>query len=117
MGDPIVYFEVLGGDAQRQREFYGAMFGWAPEPVEGTEGGYNRVSAGDAGIEGAIGSFPGAPSYVTFYVRTDDVGAAVARATELGGRSVMEPRTVSEGVEAALIEDPEGHLVGLIKGV
>lgn len=117
MADPIVYFEVLGGDAQRQREFYAAMFGWAPEPVEGTDGGYNRVKAADAGIEGAVGSFSGAPSYVTFYVRSDDLEAAVRRAGELGGRTVMEPRAVSDGIEAALIEDPEGHMIGLIKGL
>ena len=117
MGDPVVYFEVLGGEPQALREFYGQMFGWNVAPVEGTDGGYNRVSAADAGIEGAVGAFPGAPSYVTFYVRTDDIQAAVARCGELGGKTVMEPREVSEGVEAALVEDPEGHMIGLIKGV
>ena len=117
MGDPVVYFEVMGGDAARLRGFYGDMFGWTVAPVEETGGAYNRVGAEDAGIQGAIGAFPGAPSYVTFYVRTDDLRAAVARANELGGRTVMEPRVVSGSTEAALIEDPDGHMIGLIKGV
>lgn len=117
MGDPVAYFEVLGGEPERQREFYGAMFGWTVAPVESTGGGYGRVDAGDAGIAGGVGSFPGAPSYVTFYVRTDDLQAAVARANELGGRTVMEPRAVDGTIEAALIEDPAGHMIGLIKGL
>ena len=112
MGDPVVYFEVLGGDVGG---FYAEMFGWGIEPVEETGGGYHRVRG--AGIDGGLGAFPGAPSYVTFYVRTDDLHAAVARANELGGRTVMEPRTVTGGVETALIEDPAGHMVGLIKGL
>ena len=117
MADPVVYFEVMGGDVERQRAFYGEMFGWDVAPVEETGGAYSRVGAADAGIEGAIGAFPGAPSYVTFYVQTDDLQAAVARANELGGKTVMEPRTVSGSTEAALIEDPDGHVVGLIKGL
>jgi predicted enzyme related to lactoylglutathione lyase len=117
MGDPVVYFEVLGGEPERLREFYGAMFGWPVDPVESTGGGYGRVGAADAGIAGGIGAFPGAPSYVTFYVRVDDLHAAVARANELGGRTVMEPRSVDGTVETALIEDPDGHMIGLIKGL
>ncbi len=117
MGDPVVYFEVLGGDPAQQREFYGAMFGWEVAPVESTGGGYGRVAAEGAGIDGGIGAFPGAPSYVTFYVRADDLEAAVARANELGGRTVMEPRSVDGTIETALIEDPGGHMIGLIKGL
>ena len=117
MGDPVVYFEVLGGDAQRQRDFYSRMFGWDLAPVDSTGGGYSRVGAQDAGIQGGVGAFPGAPSYVTFYVRADDLHAAVARANELGGRTIMEPRAVSGSLQTALIEDPEGHLIGLIKGL
>ena len=117
MGDAVAYFEVLGGDPERQRAFYGEMFGWTVAPVESTGGGYGRVGAEEAGIAGGIGSFPGAPSYVTVYVRTDDLQAAVARANELGGRTVMEPRAVDGQIETALIEDPEGHMIGLIKGI
>ena len=117
MGDPVVYFEVLGGEPARLREFYGGMFGWTVAPVESTGGGYGRVGEQDAGIQGGIGAFPGAPSYVTFYVRTDDLQAAVARANELGGRTVMAPRSVDGTIETALIEDPDGHMIGLIRGV
>jgi predicted enzyme related to lactoylglutathione lyase len=117
MGDPVVYFEVLGGEPERLREFYGAIFGWGVEPVESTGGGYGRVGAQDAGIQGGSGSFPGAPSYVSFYVKADDLDAAVARANELGGHTVMEPRSVDGTIETALIEDPDGHMIGLIKGL
>jgi predicted enzyme related to lactoylglutathione lyase len=117
MGDPVVYFEVLGADGTVLRDFYSGMFGWAIDAVEGTAGGYHRVEGEDGGIQGGIGAFPGAPSQVTFYVRTDDLQAAVARAGELGGRTVMEPRVAAGAIETALIEDPEGHVIGLIRGL
>jgi uncharacterized protein len=117
MGDPVVYFEILGADGATLREFYSAMFGWTIEAVEGTDGGYHRVRKEPGGVEGGIGAFPGAPSTVTFYVAVDDLHAAVARANELGGTTVMEPRAVNGTVESAWIQDPEGHVIGLIKGL
>ena len=42
----------------------------------------------------------------------DDIDAAVAEATRLGGRVVQEPARVP-GVAFALIADPAGQVVGL----
>jgi predicted enzyme related to lactoylglutathione lyase len=114
--DPVVYFEVLGRDAQRLSDFYSAMFGWDPEPVE-PGGSFRRVDAGEGGIQGGIGGFEGYAGHVTFYVRTSDLAAAVARCRELGGDVLMEPRQVAEGIETALVKDPEGHVIGLIRGL
>jgi predicted enzyme related to lactoylglutathione lyase len=117
MGDPVAYFEVIGADAARLRAFYESLFGWKITDVEGTGGGYQRVGAEPGGIQGGIGGFPGAPSTVTFYVAVDDLHAAVAKASELGGKTVMEPRAATGTIETAWIEDPEGHVIGLIKGL
>ena len=117
MGDPVVYFEILGADGRVLRDFYSGMFGWRIESVEGTQGGYHRVDGEPGGIQGGIGAFPGAPSTVTFYVAVDDLHAAVRKANELGGRTLMEPRAASGTIETAWIEDPEGHTIGLIKGL
>ena len=45
-----------------------------------------------------------------------DVEGALAKAEHLGGNRVMGPETVQEGVEIGLFNDPEGHLVGVVKG-
>jgi uncharacterized protein len=52
---------------------------------------------------------------VTFYVEVPDVEAALAKAESLGGSRMMGPEEVMGGVEIALFNDPEGHVVGLVK--
>jgi predicted enzyme related to lactoylglutathione lyase len=113
MADPVVYFEIVGGDGERQQGFYRDLFGWDIKPVESTLG-YGRTHAG---IEGGVGAFPGAPSYVTVYVRAKDPAAALARANELGATTLMEPRETAPGVTVAMFRDPAGNAVGLISGV
>ena len=116
MGNPVTYFEILGNDGDLLGRFYRDLFGWDVKPVE-EGGGYALVDTGsDEGIGGGIGAFPQAPSHVTVYVHADDVAAALARANELGGTTIMPPREVAPGTEAALFADPEGHVVGIMRG-
>jgi predicted enzyme related to lactoylglutathione lyase len=117
MAQPVVYFEIVGGDGEEQQSFYRDLFGWDLAPVESTGGSYARVAGRDAGIEGGVGCFPGAPNYVTVYVQARDPAKALERAKELGGTILMEPREVRPGVTVAMFRDPAGNAVGLISGV
>jgi predicted enzyme related to lactoylglutathione lyase len=117
MADPVVYFEIVGGDAAAQQSFYSDLFGWQLDPVESTGGTYARAHAKDAGLEGGVGAFQGAPNYVTVYVQAKDPAAALERAVELGGTTLMDAREVREGVTVAMFRDPAGNAVGLISGV
>lgn len=114
MAHPVMWFEVLGTDGDQLRRFYGSLFDWSFDinnPVK-----YGLVSTGThGGIPGGIGTvYPGARSWVTFYVETPDVDAALARAQELGGKIVV-PRTVKPDVTMGVFEDPEGHVIGLVE--
>ena len=114
MGRPVVHFEVIGQDGAGLRSFYSDLFGWkinSDNPLN-----YGTVSAEDAGIGGGIGVGPdGYAGHVTFYVGVPDVEAAMARAESLGGTRMMGPETVLEKIEIGLFQDPEGHLIGLVK--
>jgi predicted enzyme related to lactoylglutathione lyase len=115
MAHPVVWFEVLGKDGGKLRRFYGELFGWkidADNPMK-----YGMVETGaKAGIPGGVGeTFEGTRSWVTFYVETSDLDDALARAQKLGGKVVMPPRQFPEGPAVAVFEDPEGHVVGLVK--
>jgi predicted enzyme related to lactoylglutathione lyase len=114
---PVVYFEILGSDGAALRDFYERLFAWRISPVEEGAGAYQRIEAEPGGIQGGLGAFPGVPNQVNYYVRCDDLAAAVARAAELGGSVVMEPRQAAEDIEVAMVADPEGHTIGLIRGV
>jgi len=115
-----VHFEVIGTDAAALRSFYSDLFGWkidAGNPMNygivQREGG---ASGEGTGIGGGIGAAPeGYPGHVTFYVGVPDVEAALAQAEGLGGSRVMGPETVMEQIEIGLFNDPEGHLIGVVK--
>jgi predicted enzyme related to lactoylglutathione lyase len=120
MGQPVVHFEIMGKDGDKLRTYYSELFGWeidANNPM-----GYGVVqrdgnTAPDgAGIGGGVGQAPaGYDGHVTFYVEVPDVEAALAKAESLGGTRMMGPDKVMDTIEIGLFNDPEGHLVGVVK--
>jgi predicted enzyme related to lactoylglutathione lyase len=121
MGQPIVHFEIIGKDAGRLHGYYSDLFGWeidAGNPMKyGIVQRDGNTNADGVGIGGGIGGGPeGYDGHVTFYVEVPDVEAALAKAESLGGARVMGPETVMEGIEIGLFNDPEGHVVGVVRG-
>jgi uncharacterized protein len=115
MPNPVTHFEVLGNDAAGLQKFYGDAFGWQMQDV--MDGAYYMVDSGVEGaVAGGVGSAQGGPGHVTFYVEVADPAAALAKIAELGGKTVQEPMEVPGGPTIALFADPEGHVVGLVKG-
>lgn len=114
--NPVVHFEVLGRDASALQRFYSGAFGWSLGPSEGPME-YTMVHFdGTGGIDGGIGKAPEGPGHVTFYVGVEDPGAALDQIERLGGKTVQPPTEIPGGVTFALFADPEGHVVGLVKG-
>ena len=48
MSNPVVWFEVLGQDADKMRAFYSSLFGWKFNLDPETK--YGIVQIGDAGL-------------------------------------------------------------------
>jgi uncharacterized protein len=120
MGQPVVHFEVLAKDGDKLKSYYAELFGWqidSNNPMRyGTVDREGNVNADGVGIGGGIGPAPeGYDGHVTFYVEVPDVEAALANAERLGGTRMMGPDQVMEGLELGLFNDPEGHLIGLVK--
>jgi uncharacterized protein len=121
MGQPVVHFEIVAKDAAKVQSYYADLFGWeidADNPV-----GYGIVpregntNPDGIGIGGGIAKGPeGYDGHVTFYVEVPDVEAALAKAESLGGSRMMGPEEPMEGVVIGLFTDPEGHVVGVVKG-
>ena len=121
MGQPVVHFEIVGKDPDRLHGYYGELFGWqvdADNPMRyGIVAREGNVNADGVGIGGGVGGGPeGYEGHVTFYVEVPDVEAALSKAEELGGTRMMGPDSPMEGLEIGLFTDPEGHLVGVVKG-
>jgi uncharacterized protein len=120
MGAPVVHFEIIAKDAESMRSYYSRLLGWefdANNPMNyGVVQREANVNRDGLGIGGGVGAAPeGYDGHVTFYAEVPDVEASLAQAESLGGSRMMGPEKVMEGVEIGLFNDPEGHLVGLIK--
>ncbi len=115
MANPVTHFEVVGRDAAALQQFYSSLFDWtvdANNPMN-----YGLVAPGERGIGGGIGPSPDGTAVVTFYVEVDDLQAALDKAEELGGKTVMPPMDVPGGPSIAQFTDPEGNRIGLAKGM
>jgi uncharacterized protein len=119
MGRAVVHFEVIGKDAEKLQGFYSQLFGWemdANNPMKyGMVGREDNLDQG-IGIGGGVGpAQEGSDGWVTFYVSVEDVEEGLKKAESLGGTRVMGPMDVPEGPTIGLFNDPEGHLIGLVK--
>jgi len=120
MGQPVVHFEIIGKDGEKLRSYYSELFGWeidADNPMNyGIVQRDGNTGADGVGIGGGVGAAPeGYDGHVTFYIEVPDVEAALAQAETLGGKRMMGPDKVPDGPEIGHFNDPEGHLVGVVK--
>jgi predicted enzyme related to lactoylglutathione lyase len=109
---PLVHWEIVALDADRQAEFYGSLFNWSvgEGPIMGIPAGLGGPEPGPAGH-----IRQGDRAGVTLYVQVRDIGASLARAVELGGVLVAEPFDLPQGPTLAAVEDPEGNPVVLVQ--
>ena len=115
MGHPIVHWEIAAKDANKAREFYGALFDWKIEVDPALN--YGLVDTGGEGINGGIFQAQGEmPPYLTVYVNVDDLQAYLDKAESLGGKTIVPPTPIPNMGAFAMFHDPEGNLVGLFKG-
>ena len=120
MGQPVVHFEVMAQDAETLQSYYSDLFGWeinSDNPVNyGIVSRDGNTNPDGIGIGGGVGAAPeGYDGHATFYVEVPDVEAALAKAESLGGSRMMGPEAVMDQVEIGLFNDPEGHLVGVVR--
>ena len=120
MGQPVVHFEIIGRDADALRSYYSELFGWefdVDNPMNyGMVDRQANLNADGIGIGGGVGGGPeGYDGHVTFYVEVPDVEAALAKAESLGGSRMMGPETVMDTIEIGLLQDPEGHTIGVVR--
>jgi uncharacterized protein len=114
MARPIVHFEIAGADISETAEFYRELFAW--QVGEELMDGYRLVETGEGSIGGGLmRTPPGVPASVTVYVSVEDLEAALTRAEELGGKTVLEPMPIPGSGSFALISDPQGAVVGLFE--
>jgi predicted enzyme related to lactoylglutathione lyase len=117
--------EVVGKDGERLNCFFSDLFGW--ETAEVAPGShYGVMDASPHGIGGGIGPSQQGPGHVTFFVEVENLEATLRDVERLGGKRIAGPinfpdKRPSAGgrgsVNFAYFADPEGHVIGLCKGI
>ena len=116
MAAPVTHFEIMAKDGQRTRDFYGALFDWKISVIP--EVAYGMVDTGvKMGINGGIGQVDAAghPS-VVFYVQVEDPQVYLDKVLGLGGTVIVPVTEVPDMVTFAQFADPDGNIIGLVKG-
>jgi predicted enzyme related to lactoylglutathione lyase len=103
---PVVHWEMVARDPERQADFYRQLFNWeiGAGPIMSIAPGLGAPETGPAG-HFRQGDRPG----VTLYVQVKELAASLRLAEELGGRIVLEGLQVPDGPTLAAVEDPEGN--------
>jgi predicted enzyme related to lactoylglutathione lyase len=108
MANPVTQFQILSKTPDETARFFSSLFGWkidADNPM-----GYRRIDTGSQeGIQGGIWPAPPqSPDFVQLFVGVDDVKALAQKAESLGAKLLIPPTTLPEGVEMAVLHDPQG---------
>jgi predicted enzyme related to lactoylglutathione lyase len=119
--DKIVHFEIPADDIGRAKDFYGSIFGWEIEDVEGMDYTVVRtVRVDDQQMPTEPGAINGGmmkrsadtPSPV-ITINVGSIDDALKRIEAAGG-SVVHPRQEIPGMGAfAYFKDTEGNTMGL----
>jgi predicted enzyme related to lactoylglutathione lyase len=111
MSNPVVHFEIGCRDRAATGQFYAKLFDWKMTEM----GPATMIDTGGEGIGGHLTALGHEPyHYTTFYVMVDDLQAALDKAQELGGKTLVPPVEIPTG-SFAWFADPDGNTVGIFK--
>jgi uncharacterized protein len=109
--------ELLTSDSAAAARFYGELFGWKvlEEMDMGPMGTYRIFGVDDVRLGGMMTTpkSGGPPPMWMFYAATDDLDAAIARATSKGAKVMNGPMDVPGGGRIAQLMDPQGAAFAL----
>ena len=117
----FVWNELATSDVDGAKAFYTELLGWKAEdmPMPGGEGPYTILKAGDAMAGGMFKmegeGFQGAPPHWMSYVEVADVDATAEKVSSLGGKVMQPPFDVPGVGRIAMIADPQGAVLALMK--
>jgi predicted enzyme related to lactoylglutathione lyase len=111
MAHPVIHAEIRSADPDATRAFFSELFGWTY-----SDGAFPGYTFADTGAEGAIptaiGPLQGGADTVLFFVAVEDVKATLAKAEQLGGKTIQPAQEVP-GVTFGVFADAQGHIVGV----
>jgi predicted enzyme related to lactoylglutathione lyase len=108
--------DLVTPDVEASAAFYRALFGWTIEETPGSDGRYWTITNEGRLNGGLLPMIPeGHPAW-NLYFAVEDCNAAVARAGELGGGTIMGPMELPNGSSFAILRDPQNAVFSVLSG-
>lgn len=116
----IIGLDLTVSNAEGIRDFYAAVVGWRPEPLD--MGGYDDFfmmpSSGDdpvAGVCHARGENADLPPQWLVYITVDSLDESIRTCVELGGSVISGPKGEASSGRYCVIKDPAGAVMALLE--
>jgi uncharacterized protein len=124
--NPVVHFEMPYDDRNRMARFYASAFGWQTQMLGEDMGSYVVVTTTETGESGPTtpgringGFFPKRPDWPAQHpnvvIAVDDIGAAMRKVAQAGGRVLGEPMTIPGVGQYVSFTDTEGNRVSMLQ--
>ena len=110
----VCWTELATSDLAGSREFYSSLFSWKFETPPEMEG-YQMVMNGEMPVAGAMDKSEqcdGPPVWLS-YIHVDDVADSLQKAKDLGAGEMRGVTEVPGKGSFAIIQDPQGGLLGM----
>ncbi len=114
----FLWNELMAKDVKKSSAFYTGLLGWEVAEMPMPTGVYTMLKSGDEDRGGMLqitDDMGPTPQGWMAYIGVDDVDAAAAKTSELGGKVMREPFDVPGVGRICIISDPDGGMVGLMK--
>jgi uncharacterized protein len=113
----LAWNELASPDVDASEKFYGDLFGWTTDRIEGMGMPYAIIKSAAGKSNGGIRPVmpPGTPPHWLVYFGVDDIDASVATATERGARTLVDTMDIGMG-KIAVLQDPQGAVFALFAG-
>lgn len=109
------WYELCTADPAAAQAFYGPVLGWAFQDA-GMEGfSYTLAMAGAEMVAGVMDPGQPMPEFWMLYFAVDDIDAACARVSALGGQVYRAPEDIPGTGRFAVLADPQGAAFGLLQ--
>lgn len=109
----ICHMEIPSKDFEKAKKFYGDVFGWKFNEMEGMDYLLYEAPSGVSGGFDHSYDIASKPGFV-FYIEVENIDATIKKAEEIGGKCAKAKTQISpEHGYMAYVNDLEGNLIGL----
>ena len=112
MANSVAKWQILSTNPEESAKFYSSLFGWRIDTKNAL--GYRELKTSN-GIDGGVWPAPPeAHDFVQLFIEVEDIDAAIAKATSLGGSVLVPKSALPDGDTMAILRDPRGLSFGLM---